>query len=196
MVLASRSPARRQLLEESGIEVIVRPTDCDESCIETDPNRAVATLARRKLDAFLAADPHCRLPVLCCDTLVWFEGALVGKARDRSEAFIQLSRFSGKAQTVHSGWALRYGERIVGGFDETTVYFRHLDRATIESYLDTGEWNGAAGSYRIQGAGRALVERIEGNADTIIGLPISRISEILSATVPASDGAESPPPRG
>lgn len=196
VILASRSPARRLLLEQEGIEVSVRPTDCDETCSEPDPDRAVAMLARRKLDAFEQAYPHCTGDVLCCDTLISFEGELIGKAADRNQAFAQLSRFGGNAQTVHSGFALRYRGSLVCGHDCARVLFRPLGQEEIARYLQTGEWKGAAGSYRIQGKGKDLVARIEGDMSTVIGLPLSRISEILYATVPVCDGAESPPLRG
>lgn len=179
LTLASQSVARKALLQSLGIEVTTYATHCDESHQESDPAKAVALLSERKLQAFLSVHPNASDPVLCCDTLIAFEGELIGKPIDQEEARAQLSSFSGKAQEVHSGWALWYEGRQYGGSDKALVWFKPLDEFVIESYLQTGEWKGAAGSYRIQGEGRALVDHIEGDEATVIGLPLLQISEIL-----------------
>jgi septum formation protein len=196
VILASQSPARRQLLEELGIEVTVMPTHCDESIELTEPEKVVSALALRKLEAFRQVHGSGETSVLCCDTLVFCEGKLVGKAESREEAFSQLASFSGKTQSVHSGWALWYRNTLFSGSDTAYVTFKNLEGKTIEEYLDCREWVGAAGSYRIQQRGRSLVSKVEGDFATVIGLPLSQISEILSTTVPVSDGAEFPPLRG
>jgi septum formation protein len=179
LTLASQSVARKALLQSLGIEVTTYATHCDESHQESDPAKAVALLSERKLQAFLSVHPNASEPVLCCDTLIAFEGVLIGKPIDQEEARAQLSSFSGKAQEVHSGWALWYEGRQYGGSDKALVWFKHLDDDDIEGYLQTDEWKGAAGSYRIQGEGRALIDHIEGDEATVIGLPLLQISEIL-----------------
>jgi septum formation protein len=181
VILASQSVARKALLVSQGIEVTTYATHCDESHQESDPAKAVALLSERKLDAYMALHPGSAEPVLCCDTLIAFEGELIGKPSDQEEARNQLSSFSGKAQEVHSGWALWYEQRKYGGSDKALVWFKCLDEQLIETYLETGEWKGAAGSYRIQGEGRRLIDHIEGDEATVIGLPLLQISEILSA---------------
>lgn len=181
ITLASQSVARKALLLSLGIEVTTYATHCDESHQEADPARAVALLSERKLDAFLAVHPDTSDPVLCCDTLIAFGGELIGKPSDCNEARNQLASFSGKAQEVHSGWALWYQGRKYGGSDKALVWFKSLDAHLIEKYLETGEWKGAAGSYRIQGEGRALIDHIEGDEATVIGLPLLQISEILTS---------------
>jgi septum formation protein len=184
------------LLENLGIEVTVMPTHCDESFEFTEPGKVVSSLALRKLEAFKQAHGYGMASVLCCDTLVFFEGKLVGKAESKEEAFSQLASFSGKTQSVHSGWALWYSNTLFSGSDTAYVTFKNLDEKTIEEYLDCNEWVGAAGSYRIQQRGGSLVSKVEGDFTTVIGLPLSQISEILLTTVPVSDGAEFPPLRG
>lgn len=179
IILASQSVARKALLEEMGIEVTTCPTHSDESHNLSDPDQVVAMLAMRKLESYRETHPTYSLPVICCDTLISFQGKLIGKPSNREEAKSQLQAFSGKAQLVHSGWALWYGKTIYGDSDQAKVCFRTLTDADIEAYLDTLEWKGAAGSYRIQGKGQGLIESIEGDKGTIIGLPIEQIYRML-----------------
>ena len=181
VVLASQSIARKRLLEDLGLQVIVSPTDCDESHSPMAPGEVVQLLARRKLDAYRQSHMEYTLPVLCCDTLVWHNNHLIGKPSDRKIAKQQLQSFSGTPQLVYSGWALWYEESIFEGTDVATVHFKELSESIIESYLDTEEWRGAAGSYRIQEQGKFLIDHVEGDFATVIGLPLLQISEILNS---------------
>lgn len=179
LILASQSVARRALLVELGIEVTTCPTHSDESFELSHPAEVVAMLARRKLEAYRKEHPAYTLPVLCCDTLIFFEDRLIGKSEDRVQAKSQLLGFSGKAQQVYSGWALWYGNQIFCDADKALVWFKQLDEQDVETYLDTREWEGAAGSYRIQGLGKHLIDHIEGDRGTVIGLPVEQIQRIL-----------------
>ncbi|MDT4762866.1 Maf family protein [Sphaerochaeta sp. PS] len=180
LVLASQSVARKRLLQEMGLEVSIEPTQCDESHQEGDPAKAVHLLAKRKLQAYLSTHAKVAVPILTCDTLVWCDGKLIGKPSCRQEAKEQLLLFSNKSQEVHSGWALWFNNRVYDGVDSATVLFKDLDEQQIERYLDLGEWEGAAGSYRIQERGKELVSKVEGDLNTVIGLPLLQISEILA----------------
>ncbi|NLE14586.1 MAG: septum formation protein Maf [Spirochaetales bacterium] len=179
LILASQSVARKALLQELGIEVATCPTHSDETFDMSDPADVVGTLARRKLHSYQIEHPSYTLPVLCCDTLIWFEGRLIGKPADRSDARNQLQSFSGKAQQVYSGWALWYENQVFWDADQALVWFKDLDEPAIEAYLATREWEGAAGSYRIQGLGHHLVDRIEGDKGTVIGLPVEQLTRVL-----------------
>ena len=180
LILASGSVARRSLLESIGVQVTVHTTGCDETHSETDPAKVTELLAKRKLAAFREVHPSYEIPVLSCDTLISFKGSLIGKPKNKEEAFFQLSQFDGQKHEVHSGWALWYQDTLYSGTDLAVVFFKTLGAERIISYLETEEWKGAAGSYRIQGAGRSLVERIDGDEATVIGLPLLQISEILA----------------
>ncbi|HZJ88479.1 MAG TPA: Maf family protein [Sphaerochaeta sp.] len=180
IILASASPARRALLEEAGLQVEVIPTEIDERSSEQDPAALVVELALRKLHAFLADNAQTDLPVLTCDTTIFFAETLIGKSSCRQEAQEQLAAFSGSAHQVYSGWALSYKGQIISDFDLTTVHFHHLSEETIEDYLATGEWQGAAGSYRIQGAGAALIASIEGDESCVIGIPMDQLARRLA----------------
>jgi septum formation protein len=181
LILASGSVARKALLESLGVTVKVFETGCDETHDETDPARDTEMLAKRKLASFQDTHPLYEIPVLCCDTMISFQGSLIGKPKNRQEAFSQLSLFDGNMHEVHSGWALWYQEKVFSGTDLAEVSFKNLGPDRIASYLETEEWKGAAGSYRLQGAGRNLVEKIVGDEATVIGLPLLQISEILGA---------------
>ena len=139
----------------------------------------------RKLEAYQASNPSQTLPILAADTLILSSGMVVGKAHTRTEAFRQLRDFSGKTHEVHSGFALsliheRFQSPLIFcGSDRALVAFNDLSDTMIDTYLDTEEWIGAAGSYRIQGLGKQLVSRIDGDFSTVVGLPINRISAIL-----------------
>lgn len=180
LILASQSSARKELLQNLGIEVTSRPTHSDESHDLSDPNRVVLMLALRKLQAYRLSYPSYSLPVLCCDTLISFNGRLIGKPLNRKEAKSQLLAFSGNAQLVHSGWALWHESVTYSDTDQARVWFKNLDERAVEDYLDTLEWQGAAGSYRIQGAGKNLIDHVEGDEGTVIGLPVKQIFDTLA----------------
>ncbi|MFA6846337.1 MAG: Maf family nucleotide pyrophosphatase [Sphaerochaetaceae bacterium] len=196
LILASQSTARKKLLEDLGVKVTAMATFCDESFSLSEPEETVRSLAQRKLDFFIREHPENPLPVLCCDTLILFKGRLIGKAKDQDEAFGQLSSFSGERQDVVTGWALSLEGKVQSGSDRASVWFKDLDERTIREYLSTNEWKGAAGSYRIQSLGKNLIDHINGDFSTVVGLPLLQISDILSRTVPGCVGAEFPSLRG
>jgi len=181
VILASQSVARKKLLEDLGLTVTTEATHCDESHQETDPAKAVNLLAKRKLHQYMKEHTQYEGVVLTCDTLVSCEGMLIGKPDNREEAMGQLRLFSNKEQVVHSGWALWFQDKVYDGSDKAQVFFKALDDASINEYLDLGEWIGAAGSYRIQERGKELVQSVQGDIATVIGLPLLQISEILAS---------------
>ncbi len=182
IVLASQSPNRLLLLRDAGIDVTARPQDVDESYLSSDPDSVVSHISRIKLDSYMASeDFEPETVAICCDTMVLFKGRLLGKPHSREEAYDMLSSFSGKSQKVLSGYSLYIPKRgAVSGTDESTVIFEKLSEKDIQDYLDTGDYVGAAGSYRIQRSGYRIVERIEGSWTNVVGLPFERIIEELS----------------
>ena len=189
VILASQSPARRRLLEERGCQVIVSPTHCDEDHEGMQIIQVVESLSLRKLQAYRDSQPQQSFPILAADTLILQRDTVMGKARTREAAFSQLRAFSGDSHEVFSGFALCFAENgmlaptIIHGSDRALVEFDKLSDSDIDTYLDTGEWIGAAGSYRVQGLGRHLISRIDGDYSTVVGLPINRISAILEKLV-------------
>jgi len=183
LILASQSEARRQLLEELGCTVYVQKVDCDEDHGSSVGALVVQDLAERKLNSYLDRYNTPEFPVITADTMISCDGLLIGKPQDVHEAHDQLLRFQGKSHTVWSAFALYFpnGQRIVRGSDAAQVTFRHLNEVTINEYLIGGQWRGAAGSYRIQGAARSFISHITGDYTTVVGLPIQSISAILSS---------------
>jgi septum formation protein len=172
LVLASASPQRKAILEQLGIAFTVQPADVEE-LTEGDPEHVVVENARRKVEA---VDGDL---VLGCDTEVYLDGRIFGKAQDANEAEHYLRQLSGRTHEVHSGIALSaVHSPLCTGHAVTKVTFRALSDADVAWYLGTTEWRGRAGAYAIQGFGSALVERIEGDFWNVVGLPVPKLLEL------------------
>ena len=174
LILASRSPQRRAILEQLGIPFEARPQDVPETA-EGDPEWAVLENARRKARAAAAGVSG---PVLGVDTEVLIDGELLGKATGEGDAERFLRRLSGRTHTVLSGVFLIDGEVERSGIATTDVTFRTLSDGQIAEYLETGEWRERAGAYAIQGEGAALVERIDGDYWNVVGLPVALLLDL------------------
>jgi septum formation protein len=183
LVLASRSPQRRAILERLGVSFTVRPTDCEE-LQRGDPGEVALENALRKACAARRLGTAEGEVVLGCDTLVALAGRIYGKPGDEREARATLRALSGATHQVVSGVAvLDAGERGSGSgqrtaIARTAVTFRELDEELLDWSLQTGEWRGRAGGYAIQGAGAALVSKVEGDYENVVGLPLAALLEI------------------
>lgn len=182
VILASGSPNRLELLKSGGIEVIVRPQDIaeDEPCGEPGP--MVQSIASKKLEHYIKSDDfEPNTPALCLDTLVYFEGRFLGKPSSKAQALAEIKSFSGKEQEVYSGYALYHPLKgIIRGYERSTVTFYTLTDTQAEAYVATGEWQGAAGGYRIQKSGYKLIDYITGSWTNVIGLPVEAIIKALA----------------
>ena len=167
----------------------IEPADVEE--IEAGEPHAVAEFnALRKAKA--VARPGAT--VLGVDTLVALEDRIFGKPRDALQARATLRRLGGRTHEVVSGLALieddgppRTGTAV------TEVTFRELDDAWLTWYVGTGEWQGRAGAYAVQGAGQALVTRIDGEHSNVVGLPVGLLLALLPGVLPVPRGAEGDP---
>ena len=181
--LASSSPNRLELLEKDcGIKVSAWPQNAEETKDgHTQPSSIVSHIALIKLVSFMNSRDFAPLTLsLALDTMVSFRDEILGKPEDRNDARRMLREFSGQMQEVVTGWALFTPARgILSGCSTSRVFFSQLSEAQIESYLDSGEWTGAAGGYRIQKTGYTLIERIEGSWSNVIGLPLEDITKVL-----------------
>lgn len=176
ILLASSSPRRRELLESYGFPLLVRPSDTDESVRDhLSVRERVMALARDKANAALEsagdADPRW---ILAADTLVSLGELVLGKPADLDQARSFLRTLSGKSHLVSSGLALvdRSRNKQWTAVEQTEVRFAELQDDEIEDYLDSGEWEGVAGAYRIQGRAAFLVERVAGSFSCVVGLPL------------------------
>jgi septum formation protein len=168
LILASRSPQRRAILEQLGIEFEVRPAEVQE-LEEGDPEQIAVENARRKAEAVASGSDL----VLGVDTVVALGDRLYGKPADVEEA-----RQTLRAHHVISGLCLIDGHNNRQTKAITEVQFRELGSRLIDWYLATDEWRDRAGAYAIQGRGAALVERIEGDYFNVVGLPVALLLEL------------------
>lgn len=197
MILASASPRRSELLGEAGIAFRVIPANIDEAAYAgEEPVSLVERLARAKALA-VACQAAPGEVVLAADTLVWLEGHILGKPSDRQEARRMLSMLSGKTHHVSTGCTLIQRPQEEGEghsnpegwkariFSNTcAVRFYELTPQEIDGYVASGEPLDKAGAYGIQGAGRLLVDTIQGNYDTVVGLPVAHLVRELRTFAP------------
>lgn len=180
LILASRSPRRRELLERMGLRDfrIVTP-DIDEHMErEMPPEELVQRISAEKARAVREQVGGDAI-VIAADTVVALDGAVLGKPVDEMEAFKMLSTLSGNRHQVYTGLTVLRGEEIHTVSEETTVSFRELSEEEIECYIRTGEPADKAGAYGIQGYGALLVDGIQGDYYNVMGLPVCRLGRIL-----------------
>ncbi|HTP23245.1 MAG TPA: Maf family protein [Solirubrobacteraceae bacterium] len=175
LVLASRSPQRRAILDQIGVDYEVEVPDVEELQIGP-PHEVALENAFRKASAVAAWVSGA--PVLGVDTLVSLGARLYGKPTDEAEARAMLSALSGRRHTVISGVCLIANGSARTAAASTAVEFRALDDRLIDWYMSSGEWRERAGAYAIQGRGAALVAGIEGDFLNVVGLPVTTLLEL------------------
>ncbi|MFL5945293.1 MAG: Maf family protein [Gaiellaceae bacterium] len=179
LVLASRSPQRRAILEQLGIPFDVVEPQYEERAPElADAADVVCEHARGKARS-VAAGAGDR-PVLGVDTEVVLQGQIFGKPANATEAEQMLEQLSGKTHVVMSGLCLLTPGWEVVDCEGTRVTFRDLTPRDLGTYVATGEWEGRAGAYAIQGRGAALIKSIEGDYLNVVGLPGSLLVRLLA----------------
>ena len=176
IILASGSPRRAEILDRLGIEYQVRAQDVDESLAAGEhPGVAAERLARVKAEKAARAG----FLSIGCDTLVAFEGHVLGKPLSAEHAREMLARLAGREHVVYTGVAVAAGDRTESAVERTRVWFRHLDAGQIGEYVQTGEPLDKAGAYGIQGFGAAIVQGVEGDFFNVMGLPVLRMLELF-----------------
>ncbi len=181
IILASKSPRRRELLGKlfDKFEIIVE--ECDESLPHGTPAVVgVELLAIKKGEP--VAKKHPDALVISSDTLVELSGIALGKPKDRDDAYRMLKSLSAKSHNVHTGIAVHYMGKCRSGVASTSVKFRELSDGEIYEYIDSGEPMDKAGAYGIQGGAGAFVEEISGDFDTVVGLSV-RLTKKLTDEV-------------
>lgn len=184
-VLASSSPRRKEILESVGVDFRIVTSEADESVDEAIPHdQAVCEIAKRKCDAVLEklkAEKEMRdgTLVIACDTVVVYAGMRIGKPESDMHAALTLGLLSDSWHSVYSGLAVYYKGKTVCRAARTDVKFRELSEAEISAYVASGEPKGKAGSYAIQMKGSAFVERIEGEFNNVVGLPLVTLLALL-----------------
>jgi septum formation protein len=183
IILASNSPRRKELLSQIGVSFEVIPSKFEEQLVELPPSKLVEHFAYMKA-ADVASSIKEKALVLGSDTIVCLDeskGMVLGKPRDKADAFDMLRKLSGKQHFVISGISVidtATGESITA-HEVTRVRMKEFSDAEIEAYIRTGEPMDKAGAYAIQGLGSLFVEGIEGDYFNVVGLPLFRLSGML-----------------
>ena len=177
LLLASRSPQRRAILEQLGIPFEVVAPQWEE--LAGEPTETVRANALGKARSVAPGGPGAR-PVLGVDTEVVVDGRVFGKAENEAEAEAMLEALAGRTHEVVSGLCLITPGWEVVEHEVTKVTFRPLDARDLAAYVSFGEWEGRAGAYSVQGRGSALVERIEGDYLNVVGLPVALLVRLLA----------------
>ena len=181
IVLASGSPRRQELLNRIGItEFDIRVPESDETYpAGLTPAQVVECISRKKADA---AALLCTLDeiVITADTMVFLDDQRLGKPVDEADALRMLTALQGRHHTVCTGVTVRQGDRNLTESESTEVYFRPATEEELLAYIATGEPMDKAGSYGVQGKGSLLVEKLNGDFFNVMGLPVLRLSRMLS----------------
>jgi septum formation protein len=184
LILASSSPRRQQLVGLLGLpyDIVVKPVD-ERIHSDMSPEKVVRELALRKARAVFAEVRERKKGsiIIGADTIVVLDGTILGKPKDEQDAFRMLSSLQGRTHQVYSGVACidTVSGKTVVDYCVTSVTIKPLSERQIRRYVQTGEPNDKAGGYGIQGYGALIVEKIDGDYFNVVGLPLSRLSDML-----------------
>lgn len=174
LILASSSPRRKELLENLQLSFIVSTSNADETFHpDLAPEEVVVELASRK--ARSAAENHPQSYVIGADTIVVFDGKILGKPSSPEEAKNMLMLLSNNIHSVYTGVAIVSPAGTAAFYEKTDVAFWELSEEEIDAYIKTGEPFDKAGAYGIQGIGSLLVREIRGDYFNVVGLPVARL---------------------
>ncbi len=181
IILASQSPRRKELLRNMGLEFDVVPSNFEESLDDSrSPQDVAIELAVGKASAVAEQYPDCI--VIGSDTIVTIDGKQLEKPRDKTDAFQMLERLSGTHNEVTSSLAVlcKADDVLLTAAPTTTVYFKPYDKQLVNAYVETGDPLDKAGGYGLQSGAAPLIDHIEGEYDTVIGLPTHTLAALLA----------------
>ena len=183
IILASKSPRRKELLENAGFDIRILVSDADENIEEDNPTELVKKLSYIKAKAVfdeISKKIEEDYIVLGADTVVYAHGEILGKPKDKEDARRMVKMYSGDVHSVYTGFSLITGSgKVYTDYCETKVYVYELSDEEIEEYISTDEPYDKAGAYGIQGLFGKYVEKIEGDYNNVVGLPVSKIVHTL-----------------
>ena len=183
IILASKSPRRKELFEQIGVIPKIVVSEADENIDEKDPRELVKKLSSIKAEAVKniinESGDYC---VVGADTVVYANGRILGKPKDKDEARRMIEGLSGNVHSVFTGYTLIFKDgRKITDFCETKVYVYEMTDEEIEEYISSDEPYDKAGAYGIQGLFGKYVEKIDGDYNNVVGLPVSRILHELNS---------------
>lgn len=181
IILASKSPRRKELFEQIGVIPKIVVSEADENIDEKDPRELVKKLSSIKAEAVKniinESGDYC---VVGADTVVYANGRILGKPKDKDEARRMIEGLSGNVHSVFTGYTLIFKDgRKITDFCETKVYVYEMTDEEIEEYISSDEPYDKAGAYGIQGLFGKYVEKIDGDYNNVVGLPVSRIMQYI-----------------
>lgn len=177
IILASKSPRRKELLSIITNDFVIKTADVDETLPENiAPDKAVEYLSKIKAEPF----KNDKDIVIGADTVVAIDGKILGKPKDKADAYNMLKMLSGREHSVFTGVTVISNGKCDTFSVETRVKFFDLTDEEINDYINTGEPFDKAGGYGIQGKGSLLVEKIDGDYFNVVGLPVSKLAKSLS----------------
>ena len=178
VILASKSPRRNELLRFITEDFTVKVSDADETIPDgTAPEDAVIMLAKIKGEAVYKENSEAT--IISADTVVVYDGKILGKPHSREDAFSMLSTLSGNTHTVYTGVFIISGDKKIGFSERTDVTFCELSQDDINNYISTGEPFDKAGAYGIQGKGSVMIKGIVGDYYNVMGLPVAKLNSVL-----------------
>ena len=183
IILASGSPRRRELLTQIGIEYEVIPSQKEEVITTTVPHILVQELAKQKAEDIATNQKQEGRIVLGADTVVAFDGEVMGKPGNEEEAFDMISKLQNNVHQVYTGVCVSFWneEKVESHtfYEETEVYVYPMTETEIREYIATKDCMDKAGSYGIQGQFAAYIKGIKGDYNNVVGLPIGRVYQEL-----------------
>lgn len=180
IILASASPRRKELLDMLGVRNLKVIPASGEEIIPDDmsPERIVCELSSFKAKE-VSGKCSSEDIIIAADTIVSIDGEILGKPRDEEDAFLMLSKLSGRTHSVFTGITVIRGDDVLSEYERTSVRFRGMSEREKRSYIASGEPMDKAGAYGAQGIGALFVEGIEGDFFNVMGLPLCRLSKML-----------------
>jgi len=175
LILASQSPRRKELLGYLGVQFSIQPSSLEEKTSKTLPADVVKDLALLKARDIYQQNLSSNLFVIGSDTIVVLDNKILGKPKDREDAYTTLEYLSGKTHEVLSAVSYVFDDQELTFYESTLVSFRELSSIDIKTYLDFNEYADKAGSYGIQGAAQSYIEKVDGNYSNVVGFPLERM---------------------
>ncbi len=177
LILASNSPRRKNILKENGYSFIIDTSDFKE-INNLSPVDTVIYNAKGKAETVYKKYKNTDSVILSADTIVVFNDKIIGKPKDEKDAFDTLKMLSNNTHKVITGYAIIYDNKLITGYDESTVTFDKMTDEYLLDYVKSGKPMDKAGSYGLQD-NVVLVKNFGGNYDNIIGLPLTKIKPVL-----------------
>jgi len=178
IILASASPRRREILKGLNVDFEIIVSNAEENSDKTDAGELCMELSKIKAKSVAEELNDKDALIIGCDTVVVKDGKILGKPKNRDDAFGMINFLQNSVHSVISGLTLIHGNKEISAFEETKVSFDKMSSEEIKSYVDTGECDDKAGGYAIQGLAAPYIKGIEGCYYNVVGLPVNLLKNM------------------